>query len=143
MGSDPVSAVLGRLKGALSITTLKVPGSVLAEVTVCASTVEKEREREWATGRGGEVKCAGRCSLKSSSAVTSGSGGEAGSVRVGVLELYRLCPQSLPSAFGSSVALSGGVWGGKTKGSGDGRFRWFPARTTGLQWLVSEGMSER
>jgi hypothetical protein len=109
MGNDPVSAVLGRLKGALSITTLKVPGSVLAEVTVCASTVEKEREREWVIGRGGEVKCAGRCSVNSSSVFTSGSGGEASSVRVRVLELYWLCSQSLLNVLRSSVALSGGV----------------------------------
>lgn len=44
-GNDDVSAVFGRPKGALSMTTLKVPGSLLSDVTVCSSTVEKDRER--------------------------------------------------------------------------------------------------
>ena len=35
-------------------------------------------------------------------------------------------------ALSSTIALSGGVAGGKTKVSGDGRVRWLPERTTGL-----------
>jgi hypothetical protein len=45
-GNEDVSAVLGRPpNGGLSMTTLNVPGSVVAEVTVRSSTVENECER--------------------------------------------------------------------------------------------------
>jgi hypothetical protein len=72
---------------------------------------------------------------------TSGSGGGVGSER-GVLEPYRLCAHSLLVGRSlSRVALSGGVWGGKTNGSGWGWPRWLPVRTTGLQSsIVSHGV---
>jgi hypothetical protein len=134
-GSEDVSAVLGRPpNGGLSMTTLKVPGSVVAEVTVWSSTVENECERAWAIGRALEVCSA--CCLASYSVIRSSGSGGVGSER-GVLEPYRLCSHSLLKgrSFESSVALSGGVVGpagGKTNGSGCGRLRWFPGRTTGL-----------
>jgi hypothetical protein len=137
-GNEPVSAVFGRPKGGLSMITLKVPGSVLCEFMVCSSTVEKDRERTWVMGRGGETEWVGTCF--GSSPLAFRCSGRAFSARVGVREPYRLCSQSLLDercGLGSSVALSGGVCGGKTKGSGTGRFRWFAARTTGLQMAPS------
>jgi hypothetical protein len=117
------------------MTTLKVPGSVvLCEFSVCSSAVEKDRERTWAMGRGGDAgNWADGCLGLSFTWSSSGSRGA--SVRVGVREPYKLCSQSLldERALESSVALSGGVCGGKTNGSGDGRVRWCPGRTTGLR----------
>jgi hypothetical protein len=56
-GIEEVSAVLGRVpNGGRSMTTLKVPGSVVAEVTVWSSAVEKECERAWPAGRGLELE---------------------------------------------------------------------------------------
>lgn len=134
-GSEDVSAVLGRPpNGDLSMTTLNVPGSVVAEVTVWPSTVEKEYERAWAVGRA--VGVCSACCLASYSAIRSSGSGGVGSER-GVLEPYRLCSHSLlvGRSSESGVALSGGVVGpagGKTKGSGCRKLRWFPGRTTGL-----------
>jgi hypothetical protein len=73
-----VSAVLGRPKGALSITTLKVPGSILAEVTVWSSTVENECDRTCGSGRAPVVVSARGCCVEASSASTAGSGGGGG-----------------------------------------------------------------
>ena len=129
-----MSAVFGRPpNGGRSITTLNVPGSLLSDVTVCSSAVENECERTCAIGRASPVISAGCCCVNALSALTSSSGG-VGSER-GVLEPYKLCSQSLlvGRSFESGVALSGGVWGGKTNGSGWGRVRWFPARTIGLR----------
>lgn len=55
--------------------------------------------------------------------------GEGGS---GVRESEKLSLLAGRRVFSSTIALSGGVAGGKTKVSGDGRVRWLPGRTTGL-----------
>lgn len=74
-GREPVSAVFGLANEGCSMTTLKVPGSVLlCEVAIVwASTVEKERERVCAVLRlGGSWKCCGgRFSLAASSLARS------------------------------------------------------------------------
>jgi hypothetical protein len=109
-GREPVSAVLGLAKGARSMTTLNVPGSVLCEVAIVwASTVEKERERVWAVCRRGESwKGADGCSLAASSLPRS-----RGSFECAVRPSVSL----LAPGRGSRVALSGGVCAGKTKAS--------------------------
>ena len=113
---------MGRRSDGFSITTLNVPGSVLREV--CSSAVEKDRDRMWAIGFDGVHV--------SSSVITFRVSGEGGS---GVREPEKLSLQPLfvgRRAFSSTIALSGGVAGGKTKVSGDRRVRWLPERTTGL-----------
>jgi hypothetical protein len=130
---------LGRPNGARSITTLKVPGSLVTDVTVCSSAVEKECERAWGMGRAPEVSSAGGCCAEALSALSpAGSGGGGVGSERGVLAPYRLCSHSLlvGRRCESRVALSGGVCGGKTKGSGWARERWLPGRTAGL-WRVS------
>lgn len=139
MGCVSVSAVLGRAER--SITTLKVPGSTLCELTVCSSAVEKERERAWwadGEGGGGESRKAGREGLVAWSVFTSvGSGSRANLGRVGVPASKTVFSQSSLVGRGveSRVALSGGVWG-KT-GSGGGRGRWWAGRTEGLAMVSS------
>jgi len=117
------------------MTTLKVPGSLLRDVTVCSSRVEKECDRTWASGRA-PVDSGGGCCVvvEASSGPTEGSGGGGVGSERGVLAPYRLCSHSLlvGRRYVSWVALSGGVCGGKTKGSGWGRERWLPGRLTGL-----------
>jgi hypothetical protein len=81
----------------------------------------------WAIGFDGVRVC--RCRV-SSSVITFRVSGEGGS---GVRESEKLSLQPLFAgrrAFSSTIALSGGVAGGKKKVSGDGRVRWL--RTTGL-----------
>lgn len=70
-----MSAVLGRPKGALSMTTLKVPGSMLADVTVWSLTVEKEWDRTCAGGHAPVVSSGGGCCVEASSAPIARSGG--------------------------------------------------------------------
>lgn len=97
------------------MTTLKVPGSWLSVVAVWSSTVENECERTCASRP--VVGSAWGCCWKALPSFRSGSGG-VGS-EWGVLEPYRLCSHSLLVGRSlSRVALSGGVWGEKTKGSG-------------------------
>jgi hypothetical protein len=127
------------------MTTLKVPGSLLSDVTVCSSTVLNECERTCARARAPELGSAGGCCGEASSAPRIGSGGGGVGSERGVLEPYRLCSHSLlvGRRCESRVALSGGVWGGKTKGSGCGWWRVLPARTTGLRAEVSDCVATR
>lgn len=137
-----MSAVFGRPKGARSITTLKVPGSLLSDVMVCSSTVEKESERACGGAREAWGNLASESPFEASSTPRrAGSGGGGVGSERGVRDPYRLGSHSLlvGRRCASSVALSGGVWGeGKMKGSGCGRLRWFPGRTVGL---CSHGVS--
>jgi hypothetical protein len=112
---------------------------MLADVTVWSSTVENECDRTCAIGRAPVVGSAGGCWVEASSAPTAGSGGGGVGSERGVLAPYRLCSHSLLAGrrYESRVALSGGVWGGKTKGSGCTRLRWFPGRMAGLHGEVS------
>jgi hypothetical protein len=66
------------------MTTLKVPGSLLRDVTVCSSTVEKECDRTCASGRAPVVESVGSCCVAASSATVGSGGGGNGSER-GVL----------------------------------------------------------